>query len=64
MTSPRRREIAAGVLYAMTCVATVGALWSLRNQVELDSLRRDLLDVVGQTVQPAHASLWLKAGSS
>ena len=36
---------------------------SLRNQVELDALRRDLLDVVGQTVQPAHASLWLKAGS-
>ena len=27
MTSPRRREIAAGVLYAITCVATVGALW-------------------------------------
>ena len=35
----------------------------LRNQVELEVLERDLLDVVGQTVQPAHASLWLKAGT-
>ena len=35
----------------------------LRNQVELEVLARDLLDVVGQTVQPAHASLWLRAGS-
>jgi hypothetical protein len=32
----------------------------LRNQVELDALRAELLRVVGETVRPAHASLWLR----
>jgi hypothetical protein len=46
-------------------VSTLAAFGGrLREQIELDALHRDLLDVVGQTVQPAHASLWLKAGSS
>lgn len=33
----------------------------LRQEVDLDSLRRELVDVVGSTIQPAHASLWLRA---
>jgi hypothetical protein len=32
----------------------------LREDVDLDNLRADLLGVVRDTVQPAHASLWLK----
>lgn len=32
----------------------------LRHDVELDSVRADLLDVVNSTVQPAHASVWLR----
>ncbi len=32
----------------------------LRDQVDLDSLKADLTQVVGSTVQPAHASLWLR----
>ena len=32
----------------------------LRNEMELDSVRADLLVVVGETVRPAHASLWLR----
>jgi hypothetical protein len=32
----------------------------LRDEVALDAVRGDLLDAVGQTVQPASASLWLR----
>jgi hypothetical protein len=34
----------------------------LRDEVELDSLTSDLLGVVNETLQPAHASLWLRPG--
>ena len=33
----------------------------LRDEVDLDSLAGELLDTVARTLQPAHASLWLKA---
>lgn len=33
----------------------------LRDQVDLPSLSDDLLWVVGRTIQPAHASLWLRS---
>jgi hypothetical protein len=33
----------------------------LRDQVDLDALRAELLMVVDQTVQPTQASLWLRA---
>jgi hypothetical protein len=32
----------------------------LRDQVALDAVRTDLLEAVRETVQPAHASLWLR----
>jgi hypothetical protein len=32
----------------------------LRDEVDLDSVRADLLDAVQRTVQPAHASVWLR----
>ncbi|HJR44054.1 MAG TPA: hypothetical protein VJ927_00455 [Actinomycetota bacterium] len=32
----------------------------LRNQVDLDALTSELLNAAGSTVQPAHASIWLK----
>ena len=32
----------------------------LRDEVDLDSVRADLLDVVHETVRPAHASVWLR----
>jgi hypothetical protein len=35
----------------------------LREEVELDTLRYELLAVVAETMQPAHASLWLRADS-
>lgn len=35
----------------------------LRDQVDLDSLSAQVLDVVSQTIQPAHASLWLRTRS-
>ena len=36
----------------------------LRDQVDLDALRAELLAVVDQTVQPTQASLWLRAPAS
>ena len=35
----------------------------LREQVELTALERDLKAVVTETMQPAHASVWLRAGT-
>jgi hypothetical protein len=32
----------------------------LRDEVDLDAVRRDLVDAVERTVQPAHASVWLR----
>jgi hypothetical protein len=34
----------------------------LRGQIDLDALHRELLSVIDDTVQPAHASLWLRQG--
>jgi hypothetical protein len=33
----------------------------LRDDVELDSVRADLLEVVNSTIHPAHASVWLRS---
>jgi hypothetical protein len=33
----------------------------LRDEVDLKTLSDDLLEVVGETVQPVHASLWLRS---
>ncbi len=35
---------------------------SLRDAVELDAIRDQLLDVVNDAVQPTHASLWIRGG--
>jgi hypothetical protein len=32
----------------------------LRDQVDLDTLTTELLEVVGQTMEPTQASLWLR----
>jgi hypothetical protein len=34
----------------------------LRHDVEINSVRADLIDVVNSTVKPGHASVWLRAG--
>jgi hypothetical protein len=41
--------------------ATVAAFTArLRDAVELDAIREELLDVVNRAVQPTHASVWIK----
>lgn len=35
----------------------------LRSEVDIDTVRGDLLHVVGDTVRPAHASMWLRGPS-
>lgn len=43
-------------------VVAVDALTGrLRDEVDIDSVRRDLLDVVAATVRPAHAGVWLRS---
>ena len=45
--------------------ATVAAFSArLREAVDLDSVRIDLLDVVGRAVEPAHAAIWINHGSA
>jgi len=44
--------------------ATVAAFSArLRDAVDLDSVRMDLLDAVGRAVEPAHAAIWINRGS-
>jgi hypothetical protein len=50
----RRKYDAALVLAAYAA--------TLRDEVDLNRLTGELLGVVGETVQPAHASLWLRDG--
>jgi hypothetical protein len=45
--------------------ATVAAFTArLRDAVEIDAIRADLLDVVNRAVQPTHASIWIRGGPS
>ena len=41
---------------------TLGAFSGrMREQVDLESLQAELVGVVGETMQPAHASVWLRS---
>jgi len=45
--------------------ATVAAFTArLRDAVEIDAVRADLLDAVNRAVQPTHASVWIRPGPS
>ncbi|HTC70434.1 MAG TPA: hypothetical protein VK662_12760, partial [Acidothermaceae bacterium] len=44
--------------------ATIAAFTAgLRNEIDLDSVQRDLVDVVYRSVQPAHVSVWIRSSA-
>jgi hypothetical protein len=63
---PLRRRIQAGIdrrFYRSRYDAsrTLDAFTSrMRDQVDIDAVRGEMLDVIGATVRPAHASVWLR----